>query len=199
MKAIFEGAAADIASVLTDKTAAYNEARATLKAETAEKRVVELEVYIEALQKKLNDKENSRQLSEHDKSQLTTMRSDVSNKNTLLAAAEAKIQELQFKLDNPISLSPEQESEIEKLYQKTLKEYGSEPFTFLVNRNEVTAEMMLNTIFQSLASGDRVGTIKIVRDVSGMGLTRARDLIYDALRKFGCNTNHTGAPVTKGN
>lgn len=195
MKAIFEGSPNDIRSALIDINDLLNRAKLTsaeAKICSLEKELKEANDKAEDLSKKLVSLGDQCKVA---KEKFTTLHNECTMKTSHLARQDALIQELSFKNKKlleevdarpQVSLSEEQEAEVEKVFQKMIKENGIVPPVF---QGQLTPRKMIEDIFASLAIKNRVAAIKSVRMFTGMGLLDARDIIDNALRAFGVRVN----------
>jgi|SRR6185436_8618314 len=209
MKAIFEGSATDIRAVLVDQNASYNEGRAQLRIENLEAELVLLKEQTAFYKKEIEDAD--RLVASHEKKMTETLnvchatKAELVVKNSRIAALEAEVQKLQYEVrslrgktlesSKIPTLSPMQEAEVEAVFQDTLREHSIKPLVFASaaqEGREITAESLVTTIFTVLGNGNRVGAIKEIRAATGITLFKARDLIDNALRRFGCNTDERG-------
>lgn len=205
MKLIIEGSAIDVRAAFVDPNAAYVEARAQLRAEQLQK---DLDAALNELERrqKLIDSAD-RLITEADRktkeahSSLQSIKGELTSKIARIATQEAEIQKLHFEMhgiQKEIQLNPAQEAEIEAVFRDTLREYNAKPLVFTpVSQQgvEITAEHMFQAVFGVLAKGNRVGAIKEIRACTGMKLVETRDLIDNALRRFGCRIDVKGSPI----
>jgi ribosomal protein L7/L12 len=208
MKAIFEGSPDDIRKVLADPNAGYNEARATLLAEYNVNEAARLRETNVENQRKIAAADRLIMAAEKKASDANATafaaKTELGAKNAHIASQDAEIQKLQFetralrsRLDDPIRLTAEQETEVEALYQQTIETYKMAPLFFPGEGNsKVSAEQWIIGIFKLLASGNRVQAIREIRLNTGLSLIKGRDMIDDALRAFGCVVNDKNSPVT---
>lgn len=207
MKVILEGSSYDVRALLSDSDAGYDRARfEQLQKDLADARmeINRQKGLVENAGHLLADSE--RRAAAAKNTQLS-IKSDVEANTAKIAARDAEIQKLNYeirslreKMDNPVCLSEAQEAEIEALYQATVNEYKIAPLVFLMSDQggrEITAEYMFSAVFGLLAAGNRVGAIKEIRNCTGLGLTKTRDLLDAALRRFGCNVGSNNAPLAK--
>lgn len=209
MKLILEGSPVDVRALLVDPNAGYNEARADAKQEqfqsaleVTRKELEQQKSLCDEAHHRLADAERQASAAKHANQ---TIKSDVEASTARLAARDAEIQRLQFelrnlrtKMDDPIRLTETQEAEIEALYQTTVAEYNIKPLIFSLSNQsgrEISAEYMFTVVFGLLAAGNRVGAIKEIRNCTGLGLTKTRDLIDNALRRFGCDIGTNNSPI----
>lgn len=211
MKVIIEGSPTDVRAVLTDNETVFAAAKANFELEqtgvrfaNAKKRIGALEQELEGLSAKAQIKSHSEKISPS-KAAVEALQLDVTNKNTIIAAKDAEIQRLQYELKHksPIQLKPEQEAEVDALFQKRLDDAGTQPLVFNLGNSttgqQVSAKKVIETVFKTLASGNRFATIRAIREVTGGGasLKEVRDWIDDALRCYGCEVSDHNSPVQK--
>lgn len=209
MKAIFEGSPADIRAVVADSTASYNEGRAQLQIENLEADINRLKTEMSSYIKDVETADRTTSVYEKKLGEALSSyhatKTELASKNAHIANLEAELQKLQFEVRSlrtktgestkTHALSPMQEAEIEAVFQDTLRENSIKPLVFSSTASqgrEISAEFVVTTIFNVLANGNRAGAIKEIRAVTGMNIVKARDLIDNALRRFGCNTDERG-------
>jgi hypothetical protein len=191
---ILEGSPADIRAAMSDTALIASAVEAKMKGDAAVDTMKRMKEKVESF------KENS--LSEKDKKELADLRKDaieckahLGAHKAALAAAEAKVAQLKAELENPIHLSPEQEAQLEAVFQSELAVMREPPVFPIPGGHKLTSDQILERVFGLLARGDRLHAIKMIREVSGIKLNEGRDLIDGALRAFGCNTGHNGVPT----
>lgn len=189
MKVILEGSSEDVRNALTDRNAAYNEARAQLRVEATLEKNAFLTEEIFKLSSQLDA--TDRGCNENNKV--------IAAKNIYISSLENDIKNLKNEIiylkgsNNSPKTSPEQDIVLEETFQKMLAETAT-PLK-LSQFGEVTPAVMFETIFGILATGNRFLAIKEIRAVTKLGLIRTRNLVDDTLRAFGCNVNESGHPI----
>jgi|GEM_PF-5092998 len=189
MKLILEGSPTDIKEVINNNDICYNAAKSEIVSEQSKESLQKSKKKFDAVVKDLIDKnENlSKQIgaSQQEHAELIELRQQIGAHKAALATAESKIASLKNELANPIRLSTEQEAQIEKAFQEQLEAYKVEPLVFYnsTEKKEITAKQIFQTVFGFLAVGKRLHAVKALREVTGMALLDAKNLIDNAMVK----------------
>ena len=129
-------------------------------------------------------------------SEILKLKEDLKSKASTITSLNAQIDFMKTDSDNPIKLSPIQEAEIEAIFQSALSEVNAKPLTFYIpgKKVDISALHFIENVFSILAKGDRMNTIRAIREVTGKEIVACKNMIDNALRAFNCDLTENNSP-----